>query len=412
MDEIVAERTRPLLWWDAATVLVSVVLVAVLFVGGEGAFALPHERALTIVPVLVLALLYLVLGRPALRQPQQGFEASRRRALGRWFLSGFTVLALIGCLLDPTFATLQVLGYPMIWTLSRSYREAILWSVGLSLAVGVGMAGVFWRYHHEFPLLEGIAIAVMSLLYAVAMGTWITRIFEQGERYRDLAERLRNTQQEVAELSEQAGAATERERLARELHDTLTQTLTGLVMLSEQAERRLAHGEIVEATERMGRVSDAARVAMSEARALVATSWPLGEGGLVHSIERVADRLRRDTGLRVDCELEELGLGRELEVVLLRAAQEGMANARKHARAESVGVRLGMDGADQVRLIVEDDGAGPGRGVEENAGGFGLQGLSERLRLVGGVLRFGAGEASGSKLEIVIPLAQHRAEEG
>jgi signal transduction histidine kinase len=96
------------------------------------------------------------------------------------------------------------------------------------------------------------------------------------------------------------------------------------------------------------------------------------------------------------------GLDRELEVVLLRCAQEGLANVRKHARARHAWVTVaGRDGED-VTLEVRDDGVGPGDAVPGDDG-FGLAGMRDRVALVGGRVEFGPGERGGTVLRVTVP---------
>ncbi|MBO1902771.1 sensor histidine kinase [Leucobacter weissii] len=400
-------RTRfwrhPLRWWDLAVAVVAVLLclpggVSALFRDGAVAGD-PSDLALALAPFGAFLLLYALLGRAALLRGMRDLQPDGR-ALA--FLGGSVLLLAAATALSPSYATLQVLGYPMIWNIAGTYARSVVWSVAMAAAVGIGSSAAYVRLDVDQPYWTAAVTALLSLVLSIMMGTWITRIFEQGEQQRRLAEQLRRSQDEVSDLSARAGAAAERERLSRELHDTLTQTLTGLVMLSEQAERALAAGDAERAGERLSRVSEASREAMTEARALVAATQPLGDGGLTQAVERVVAGLERDTGLSVSCALEVPPMDRELEVVLLRAAQEGLANARRHARASSVAVTVrAADGG--VLLRVEDDGIGP-QTPRDGAGGFGLSGLADRVRLVGGEVVFGPGAARGARLEVRLPL--------
>lgn len=406
IDEAVALRTaRPLFWWDAA------VAVLLVFQGTLGAFEaidgapiwardreLWLRLALVLLPLALFGALHVALGRRVLLR---GMRDDPLRYAGAAFLTLLVALLALATFVTPLHAMLQALVYPMIWTTAVRYRDAVLWSAAVALTLGAAMFLGLHLGGSSGALASAAITGPVSFVFSVVMGTWITRIFMRGEQYREVAEQLRRTQAEVAALSQEAGAASERERMSRELHDTLTQTLAGLVMLSEQADRALAAGDAERARDRLSRVASAAREAAGEARALVATTQPLGDGGLEAAIERVAERLRADTGLDVRCDLETVPLDRERQVVLLRAAQEGLANARKHARASAVRVRLAARPGGGAVLRVDDDGVGPGAGTGPM--GFGLSGLADRVRHVGGAVRFSPGASGGASLEVLLP---------
>lgn len=411
---VLAEQTgervsRPLFWWDIAAAALILLMAAV---GAVDAWPPGGRLAAALAMLAAFSICYVWLGRPVLRRAHE--QQSTDRA-GYAFLALAIVLVGIGTAVLPSYATLQALAYPMIWWVLDHYREAVVASGALAIVVGAGTTIAYAQQGLDSPAVPAVAVAVLSFAFAVVMGTWISRIFAQGERHRALAEQLRASQEEVAALSTAAGAAAERERLSRELHDTLTQTLTGLVMLGEQADQALAAGQTERARERIARVQAASRAAVEEARALVATTHPLGDGGLEQAIGRVVANLGEDTGTRVSCALEAVQLDREGQVVLLRAAQEGLSNVRRHARAEHVAVSLRSAGGTAL-LTVEDDGVGPpsGSGIDQEAAspsnaalassGFGLSGLRDRVRLVGGEVRFGPRVGGGARLEVRVPL--------
>lgn len=396
-------------WWDLATGLI-IVVTGVLGIAealeGSPLWAAHHDitvrLAINLWPIAAVLMLYVALGRGALRRA--GIEDPRSTRDGA-FLALLLLVLIAAVASIPMYALLQTLAYPMAWTVARRYRDALLWSAGIALATGIGLVLSIGAQSLSAALVSATLTASLSFVFAAAMGTWITRIAEQGERYRALVDDLRVSQAEVAELSKAAGATAERERLSRELHDTLTQTLTGLVMLSEQTERALSSGDMIHARERLGRVHSAARDALTEARALVASTHPLGDGGLHAAIERVALRFAEDTGIMVTRELDPVALDREREVVMLRAAQEGLANARKHSRAERIRIVLGTVSNRETLLIVEDDGIGVDPEAMER-GGFGLSGLADRVRTVGGTVHFGPGERHGSTLEVRLSIPE------
>lgn len=393
---------RPLLWWDVGVAALTLVMC---IPGGAGALDWSDSAAgwgsrlaLNLGVLAAFALLYVVLGRGALLRGMRD-ETPNARSLTYVALLALTLG--VGTAIEPSYATLQALAHPIAWVIVIRYRNAVVWSALLATAVGVGSGFAYVRVGVEDAIWTAVVIAGISFGFSVILGTWITRIFAQTERYRAIADELRRSQREVAALSTEAGAAQERERLSRELHDTLTQTLAGLVMLSEQANRAFDAGDQGRARDRLGRVEAAAREAVSEARALVATTQPLGDGGLEAAVERVVSRMRADTGLVIACSIEPTTLDREAQVVMLRAAQEGLANARKHARATQVDITLIAEPNGGARLRIADNGVGPGDLT--HPGGFGLSGLTERVRGVGGEVQFGAGERGGALLQVRLP---------
>ncbi|QYM74739.1 sensor histidine kinase [Leucobacter luti] len=422
----------PLRWWDLG---VGAVCIVMLIPGGVGVVSRRGDAAnmqpfAALFPELgILAgflVLYVVTIRPALRREHAGLPPAGRD----WVALALLAIGLGAAVaMSPGFATLQAILYPMIWTITggsgRPRAVPIGWSAALAAATGVGAYFAYARLGFSDAAWSAAMIAACSFGFAVFLGLWLTRVYSQSEQHRSLAERLRESQAEVAALSEASGAAAERERLSRELHDTLTQTLTGLVMLSEQAERALLAGDAERALERTVRVGATARDAVGEARALVATTQPLGEGELTPALERIAARLHADTGLEVECCFGPVHLDREQEVVLLRAAQEGLANARRHAHATRVVLVLDERESSnaslppRVVLRVEDNGVGPAAGPgrasasgsasgtpgtpgarEAGAGGFGLTGLADRARALGGEINFGPREGGGACLEV------------
>lgn len=357
--------------WDLAVVAVSALVLGLIAASSPAPWRLG---------VLAAALVVLV----------AAWFAFGRRALdgGRGWLPMLCLLVAvcaIGAAVSPVFAVFQGLAFPLAWTLPARMRTALVANLAVAAAVGVG-------YALGTSLLAALAVQGLSLAFSFAMGFWISRIEQRSQRRQDLVDRLTAAQSEVAALNREAGAVAERERLARELHDTLTQSLTGIVMLAERARARHPDDPGLAVLE------DAGRQAMTEARGLVAASAgvPL-DGGLDAALVALAERFRRETGLevRVDVTAE---VPRSGEVVVLRCAQEGLANVRKHAQARAVSVVVTSDD-DHVVLTVADDGRGPGSGD-----GFGLAGMRDRLALVGGEARLTAGPAAGSVLTVRMPL--------
>lgn len=311
------------------------------------------------------------------------------------FLLQFALIALlaIGVGIQPSMLLLQTIVLPLLWMTARSPRQAIVATVINAVVLGVSYGG--WGGFAPGVLLAGFLTSGLSAAFSIALGLWITRIAEWGVERQRLLTQLTAAQASLEAASREAGATAERERLARDVHDTIAQSLTSIVMLAERA--RLDGSATTIAL-----IEDAARDALREARALVVVESPATDpsGSLAQALHRLGTRFGHETGTTVHVEASECTVPRDVQVVLLRCAQEGLANVRKHAAADTVWLTLQVDA--DAALTVRDDGQG---GAEIDAGnGFGLAGMRDRVALVGGILDVRDAEPTGTELTVRIPL--------
>jgi len=304
---------------------------------------------------------------------------------------------------DTSLAFFQVIAFPAAWTLLTTTRRSVLAS-GVIAAV-VAVAFPIRLGFTSATIVLALSIEGISFVFAIVMGVWISRIAELGNERKRLLDELTAAQAQLEVLHRDAGATAERERLARELHDTIAQSLTGQVLLAQRARRERAAGSLSDETLEL--LEEASRESLAETRSLVAASArvELPGGGLVEALTQFAARFQRESGIAVvvTAELDpavENALGRDAEVVLLRCAQEGLANVRKHAGARAVRVVLSTaDGVATVAVIDDGHGFDPAAA----ASGFGLSGLRDRLGLVGGELAVD-GTAGATTLTARLPL--------
>ena len=248
-----------------------------------------------------------------------------------------------------------------------------------------------------------LGTVALGLAFSLVFGTWIVKIIEQSKERAELIGRLEAAQAELAEVSRQAGTLAERQRLAGEIHDTLAQGLTSIVMLLQAADTEIG-SDPAEARRHAGLAAQTAREGLAEARAMVAALTPahLDTGPLHDALGRLTDRLGAE--LPIAARFEVCGPPRPLpanaEVVLLRAAQEALANVRKHACAADVQVILSYE-PHAVRLDVRDDGAG--FDPDRVNGGYGLRGMRSRILQVGGSLLIRARPGAGTSLSVEVP---------
>ncbi|OLR90289.1 hypothetical protein BJP25_02450 [Actinokineospora bangkokensis] len=243
--------------------------------------------------------------------------------------------------------------------------------------------------------------AVLGLALSLLMGTFIHRVVRQnGERARLIGE-LEASRAEVVRLSHEAGVAAERARLAGEIHDTLAQGFTSIITLLQAAEADQDRDRVDRA---LALATRTARENLAEARAMVAALAPtaLAGGGLVAALRRQVERLAAETGTAADFHAEGVpggGLPTGVEVVLLRTAQEALANVGKHAGATAVTVDL-VHAAGAVVLTVTDDGAGFDPGAPTD--GYGLRGMRARAEQVRGELAVQSAPGQGTTVVLKV----------
>lgn len=207
----------------------------------------------------------------------------------------------------------------------------------------------------------------------------------------------------------QMAAMAERNRLARELHDALAQSLTAITLQLEAADAL-----IVQAPERArAKLHEAlrqTREALRETRRVVhdLRAGALLEKRLPQALRDLGASVSRTYGVRVlvTCTGAAERLTPHLETGLFRVAQEALSNAVRHAAPTVVRLRLTV-GASSVTLSIRDDGRGfdpdhPQRA--DGQGGFGLQGLRERLKLLGGTLRIASAPGIGTRVIAAVPI--------
>ncbi|BCJ39180.1 two-component sensor histidine kinase [Actinocatenispora thailandica] len=250
-----------------------------------------------------------------------------------------------------------------------------------------------------YPSLVGTGAALVVVACAAYFGWWIQRIIQQSRERADLIAQLADARADLAAAERAAGALAERQRLSTEIHDTLAQGFTSILMLLQAAEAAPPE----QAKVHLERAARAARENLAEARALVGAQPPTNLTGssLPDALRRLAGRLGEETGIDAGWELtgEPRPLPAGTEVVVLRCAQESLTNVRRHARAATARLRLRYL-ADAVRLTVADDGVGFDPAA---AAGFGLHGMRERVAQVGGRLEIASTPGRGTTLTVDVP---------
>jgi signal transduction histidine kinase len=336
------------------------------------------------------------------------------RAMGV-FITGFLVLLAVLVVRDPWFGFFTPAGYFYTFIL-------LPWPVELA---GVGAVAVIAGYAQSYAIpktevlgLLGTVAVIGVNVVGMCLAGWLgqrTEVLSQQRKdavdaLTETNRRLEATLAENAALHEQllaqareAGVIDERQRLAREIHDTLAQGLTGIVTQLQAAET--ADDWRRHVTSAVG----LARESLTEARRSVHALRPQPLQSATLS-EAIADVVRRWSALHgIDGRLTTTGTPRvmtpEAESTLLRAAQEALANVAKYAQATRVGVTLSYMET-KVALDVRDDGAGfePAQIRPSDSGGFGLVAMRQRVEALDGTLEIESEPGFGTAISATVPL--------
>ncbi len=202
----------------------------------------------------------------------------------------------------------------------------------------------------------------------------------------------------------------ERRRIARELHDETSQSLTGLIIGIKMVEETIPK-TMPDLRERLANIKDLAHQTLNEVHTMAVRLRPsiLDDLGLAAALRSYGKELSDNTGIRVDMQLMGLTerLTPELETVLYRVVQEALTNVVRHAEAHNCRVNLRRQ-EQAVRVMIEDDGRGfePGQTMasEGSGRGLGLHGMRERIELVGGTIEFESRPGAGATIFIEAPL--------
>lgn len=256
------------------------------------------------------------------------------------------------------------------------------------------------------PFALGLTI---SMVVASLFALWIHGIIRQSSERRELLEMLQQTRQELAASERRAGQLEERQRLAGDIHDTLTQGFISIIMNLENAEPGLTDKE---SRRYVNLAIRTARDSVAQARDVVndLRPGPLAQASsLPEAIQRVASRWAQESDTPVDIVVTgtPVALSIHMDIALLRAMQEALSNVRKHANAKRVQITLSYM-PDAVVLDIQDDGCGIDlEGGETTAfgGGYGLTSMRERLARLNGEITLESEPGEGTTLAVLIPLS-------
>jgi signal transduction histidine kinase len=210
---------------------------------------------------------------------------------------------------------------------------------------------------------------------------------------------------DLAEQSRHAAVLRERNRMARDIHDTLAQGFTGVIVQLEAVDDAIGCGRKKEANEHLQRAAELARRSLNEARRSVHALRPQALEG-ANFWEALKGLIKNTTaGTAIHTTFNVRGKMRDLPLAwqenLLHLGQEALTNALKYAHAGNFETQLICD-ARELRLEFQDDG--DGFELKDGHDGFGLAGMRERVEEMGGELKIASARGKGTKLSLVLPL--------
>lgn len=385
--------------------LLTASLTAVLALPGQS--AADHTRT---VVLGLAAVLWLVLGHHvAVTIGASDERPFRWRALVH--VCGLLVICAAMLAHDPLFLIFTLTGFIHAMLLPTVWAFTAVGATSLVLhSSTMGLPGT----DPELPLLQHTilfvgVVAVQTLAIGAGLLAGQMGARKNLER-QQMVERLEQALAENADLHarvlaqvHQAGVVEERGRMAREIHDTLAQGLTGIITQVQAAQRTWETPET--ASTHLDQALGLAKESLSEARRSVEALRPqqLSEGQLPIALEELTRRWGETHETRVSSEVtgDPVALGPAVEAALFRVAQEALTNVARHAHASRAVVTLSyLD--DVVLLDVRDDGRGMGRG--RRSGGFGLNSMNQRIRGIGGSVEIESEAGRGTAVSASVPV--------
>ena len=261
---------------------------------------------------------------------------------------------------------------------------------------------------------DWLGTSLVALLFVLVYVLLFLRQLNARAESQALLAELQEAHAQLAAYAQQVERLTleaERQRMARELHDTLAQGLAGLVLQLEALEASLERGNTDRAEQIAGQAKDRARTTLAEARRAIDDLRVLGASA-PEALAREVERFTTATG--IPCELElpsQLNLSAPNSEHAVRCVSEGLTNVTRHARASRVWVTI-TEADGRVTITIRDDGQGFEADAGVPVGHYGLLGLRERARLAGGELMVESEPGAGTTLRMSLPVATEQGEPG
>ena len=284
----------------------------------------------------------------------------------------------------------------------EDWRRSLVALVGYLTLIGITY-GLIWSWG-DVPGWLGTAL-IMLLFVLIYVMLFIRQLNARAESQK-LLEELQEAHAQLAEYAQQVETLTletERQRMARELHDTLAQGLAGLVLQLEALEASLERDNPQQALNITAQAKERARTTLADARRAI-DDLRTTDRSPAEAISREVDRFTIATGIPCNLDLpSQLNVSPRNGEHLLRFVSEGLANVARHAQSTQVWLAIAEQDS-QINAKIRDNGRGFDPGEAVAAGHYGLLGLRERARLAGGELDITSEPGTGTTLSMTLPL--------
>lgn len=298
--------------------------------------------------------------------------------------------------------------------------EQVLWVIALASAIVLSIGGAygFWSSYRVKRRLEPIMETMLSLEKGNftrpnlnlgedeigRLGEQLDRIIKKWEEQVTSLQRLSNHNAELADQARYSAVIEERQRLARELHDAVSQQLFAISMTAT-AVGRIMDKDFEKAKRQIFLIEEMASVAQSEMRALLMHLRPVHLEGkrLSEAVSDLLQELRAKVPIEIEWEMDDgIALPKGIEDHLFRIVQEVLSNALRHSKATKLELKL-LHRQDGIRLYIRDNGVGFDL-QEKKQSSYGLTTMQERVTEIGGSISILAAPNQGTRIDIRVPL--------
>jgi signal transduction histidine kinase len=304
-----------------------------------------------------------------------------------------------GGLISLTVDSLLLIGifFPLVFS-----RFPIRWSTTITIFQTLGL---YFIYILLYPTEHWFAILMLILgllIISTIIGAFITSIIKQSTDRQRLIDDLTRSRANLMKVEREAGRLTERQRLARDIHDTLAQHFTSIIMHLSAA--KYSNPESVQSE--VQQAEESAREGLAEIRRIVWDMRPeqIEKASLVEAIEELAARWSAENSVLV--KMKVTGTPRSLtssaETALLRISQEAMHNITKHAQAKNVNITFSFM-EDLFVMDIADDGLGFDPSKTSN--GFGLKTMRDRIEELNGIFTIESEQGRGTAIAVSLPIS-------